>query len=166
MVEGEEESEDESDDSDDEEVDEDAIARRRELMRQRALYKAQAGDVQEEMLPRDEEKSGPESEEEETSEEETDSEEEEGARLKPVFVRAKDRLTIQEREREEAKARQLEKEAARAAEERRRQTLRMVEDEVRKVNMAERAADDGEGLNFEEVNTDDESDVGRPSGWS
>ena len=45
----EEESEDESDDSDDsddEEVDEDAIARRRELMRQRALYKAQAGDIQ------------------------------------------------------------------------------------------------------------------------
>ena len=46
------------------------------------------------------------------------------------YFRAKDRLTIQEREREEAKARQLEKEAARAAEERRRQTLRMVEDEV------------------------------------
>jgi hypothetical protein len=38
--------------------------------------------------------------------------------------RAKDRLTIQEREREEAKAKQAEKEAARAAEERRRQTLR------------------------------------------
>jgi len=163
-VESEDESDD-SDDSDDEEVDEDAIARRRELMRQRALYKAQAGDVQEEMLPRDEEKSGPESEEEETSEEETDSEEEEGARLKPVFVRAKDRLTIQEREREEAKARQLEKEAARAAEERRRQTLRMVEDEVRKVNMAERAADDGEGLNFEEVNTDDENDEIEYEGW-
>ena len=46
------------------------------------------------------------------------------------LFRAKDRLTIQEREREEAKARQLEKEAARAAEDRRRQTLRMVEDEV------------------------------------
>ena len=40
-------------------------------------------------------------------------------------------MTIQEREREEARARQLEKEAARAAEDRRRQTLRMVEDEVR-----------------------------------
>ena len=39
-------------------------------------------------------------------------------------------MTIQEREREEARARHLEKEAARAAEERRRQTLRMVEDEV------------------------------------
>jgi hypothetical protein len=40
------------------------------------------------------------------------------------LFRAKDRLTIQEREREEAKARQAEREAARAAEERRRQTLR------------------------------------------
>jgi hypothetical protein len=40
------------------------------------------------------------------------------------ICRAKDRLTIQEREREEAKAKQAEKEAARAAEERRRQTLR------------------------------------------
>ena len=39
-------------------------------------------------------------------------------------------MTIQEREREEAKARQLEKEATRAAEDRRRQTLRIVEDEV------------------------------------
>ncbi len=47
-----------------------------------------------------------------------------------IYSRAKDRLTIQEREREEAKARQLEKEAIRAAEDRRRQTLRIVEDEV------------------------------------
>ena len=39
-------SSDDSSDSDDSDLDEDAIARRRELMRQRALYKAQAGDVQ------------------------------------------------------------------------------------------------------------------------
>ena len=38
-------------------------------------------------MRKEDEKSGPESEDEETSEEETDSEEEEGARLKPVFVR-------------------------------------------------------------------------------
>ena len=38
------ESEEDSDSSD-EELDEEAIARRRELMRQRALYKAQAGDA-------------------------------------------------------------------------------------------------------------------------
>ena len=50
--------------------------------------------------------------------------------MKPVFVRAKDRLTIQEREREELKAKQAERELAKMAEERRRQTLRMVEAEV------------------------------------
>jgi len=157
-----------SDDSDssDEEMDEDAIIRRRELMRQRALAKAQMGVKQEEVLEKEEEKSGPEDEEEgETTEEETDSEEEEqGARLKPVFVRAKDRLTIQEREREEMKARHAEREAARAAEDRRRQTLRMVEDEVRKSTMAERKAD-GDTLGMEEVVTDDENDEVEYETW-
>ena len=52
--------------------------------------------------------------------------------MKPVFVRAKDRLTIQEREREELKAKQAERELAKMGEERRRQTLRMVEAEVNK----------------------------------
>jgi len=164
--ESDDDDDDESDDSDssDEDLDEDAIARRRELMRQRALYRAQAGEVVEEVMTKEEEKSGPDSDEEETSEEETDSEEEEGARLKPVFVRAKDRLTIQEREREEQKARQLEKEMARAAEERRRQTLRMVEDEVRKTTMAERMVND-EGLGMEEVVTDDENDEIEYEAW-
>ena len=78
-------------------MDEDAIQRRRDLMRQKAALKAQAGIVAQEVLAKEEERSGGEEdeEEEESSEEETDSEEEEGARLKPVFVRAKDRLTIQ-----------------------------------------------------------------------
>jgi len=160
----EDESDDDSDSSDDEELDEEAISRRRELMRQRALYKAQAGDVQEEVMTKEDEKSGPDSEEEETSEEETDSEDEEGARLKPVFVRAKDRLTIQEREREEARQRQVEKEAARAAEERRRQTLRIVEDEVRKSTMAEQATPE-EGLGFQEIVTDDENDEIEYEAW-
>ena len=76
--------------SGDEELDEDAILRRRELMRQRALAKAQIGLGQEEIMDKEDEKSGTEEEEEESSEEETtDSEEEEGARLKPVFVRKK-----------------------------------------------------------------------------
>ena len=80
--------------SSDEEMDEDAIQRRRDLMRQKTALKAQAGMTAQEILAKEEEKSGGE-EEEESSEEETDSEEEEGARLRPVFVRAKDRLTIQ-----------------------------------------------------------------------
>ena len=82
--------------SSDEEMDEDAIQRRRDLMRQKTALKAQAGMTAQEIPAKEEEKSGGEDEEEEeSSEEETDSEEEEGARLKPVFVRAKDRLTIQ-----------------------------------------------------------------------
>ena len=48
---------------------------------------------------------------------------------------------MQEREREELKARQAEREAQRMAEERRRQSVRMVEMEVRKANIAERKAD-------------------------
>jgi len=159
---------DDSDDSDtsDEEMDEDAITRRRELMRQKAIAKAQMGVKQEEVLEKEEERSGPEDEEEgETTEEETDSEEEEqGARLKPVFVKAKDRLTIQEREREEMKARHAEREAARAAEDRRRQTLRMVEDEVRKSTMAERK-EDGEPMGMDEVKTDDENDEVEYEAW-
>merc|ERR1719228_1398452 len=136
-------SSDDSSDSDDSDLDEDAIARRRELMRQRALYKAQAGDVQEEAMRKEDEKSDSESDgDEESSEEETDSDQEDGARLKPVFVRAKDRLTIQEREREEARARQLEKEAT----------------------MAERATDN-DLLGFEEVVTDEENDEIEYEAW-
>jgi len=164
-----EESEDDDDDSDDsdsdDEMDEQAVQRRRDLMRQRAVAKAQMGVKQEELLAKEEEKEGSE-EEEESSEEETDSEEEEQeARLKPVFVRAKDRLTIQEREREEMKARQAEREAQKLAEERRRQSLRMVESEVRKTQIAERKAADGETVGFDEINTDDENDEVEYETW-
>ena len=70
-------------------MDEEAIQRRRDLMRQRALTKAQIGLGTEEVLEREEEKSEEEDDEDETSEEESSEEEEEGARLKPVFVRKK-----------------------------------------------------------------------------
>jgi len=160
-----EDEDDESSSSSDEDLDEDAIQRRRELMRQRALAKAQIGAGQEEVMDKEEEKSGPEeSDEEETEESETDSEEEEGARLKPVFVRSKDRLTIQEREKEEMKQRQVEREATRMKEERRRQTLRMVEDEVRKSSNAEKAtANDPQGL--DQIITDDENDEVEYEAW-
>merc|ERR1719373_1035727 len=158
------EEDSEDSDSDDDEMDEDTVSRRRELMRQRALAQAQMGMKQEELLAKEEEKSGSD-DEEETSEEETESEEEEQeARLKPVFVRAKDRLTIQEREQEEQKARQAEREAARAAEERRRQSVRMVEEEVRKTTMAERKAD-GDTVGFDDINTDDENDEVESEAW-
>merc|ERR1712060_501623 len=62
------------------------------------------------------------------------------------------------------KDRHAEREAARAAEDRRRQTLRMVEDEVRKSTMAERKAD-GDTLGMEEVVTDDENDEVEYETW-
>ncbi len=105
-------------------MDEEAIQRRRDLMRQRALAKAQIGLGPEEVMEKEEEKegAGKDSDDEETSEEETtDSEdEEEGAMLKPVFVRKGDRLTVQEREKEEAKEREAERQANLLAEQRKR----------------------------------------------
>lgn len=161
----EDDDDEESSSSSDEDLDEEAIMRRRELMRQRAVTKAQIGVGQEEVMDKEEEKSGPEeSEEEETEESETDSEEEEGARLKPVFVRAKDRLTIQEREREDAKAKLAEREASKIKDERRKQSHRMVEEEVRKTTMTEKAtANDPMGL--DQIITDDENDEVEYEAW-
>lgn len=54
-----------------------------------------------------------------------ESEEEVGPRLKPVFVRKKDRVTVLEREREALKKKQMELEAKKMAEERRKYTLKV-----------------------------------------
>lgn len=53
------------------------------------------------------------------------SDEETGPRLKPIFVRKKERVTILEKEKEEVKQKQLEYEQKKLAEERRRATLRV-----------------------------------------
>ena len=163
----------ESEDSDtsgdeDDEMDEEAVQRRRDLMRQRALARAQIGVGQEEVMEKEDEQADltEEEEGEETSEEETtDSEEgEEGARLKPVFVRKKDRLTVQEKEKEEAKQRQLEHEAQEATKARRRETLRMVESTIKK-DILERKEKDTDPQGLHEVNTDDENEEVEYESW-
>jgi microfibrillar-associated protein 1 len=56
----------------------------------------------------------------------TDSEEEDlGPRLKPVFVRKRDRLTVAEKEKLAEKERLAEIEAKRAADERKRQSVKV-----------------------------------------
>lgn len=146
-------------DSDVEELDDEEIERRRLMLRQRALARAQ----EEELLDLEEEGHSDEGESEDSEYEEyTESEEEDtGPRLKPVFVRKRDRVTIQERERLALKEKELEHEAKRIAEERRRTTLKIVEDETKKELMEEKRVDDSEDW----VNTDDENDEAAYEAW-
>ncbi|QQP40394.1 Uncharacterized protein FKW44_014415, partial [Caligus rogercresseyi] len=155
----------------DAELDEEGISRRRELMRQRALMKAQIQE-KEEIMEVEEERSGEEggkhdsgsssSEEEEDTTD--DSDDSEGPKLKPIFVRKRDRLTLEEREKEASKARVAEKEAAALAEVRRRQTIKMVEDDVRR-EFVSRKAKANDPIGLDEVNTEDENEEIEYEAW-
>lgn len=150
----------ESDSESEDEVDEDELALRRLNLRQRALQKIQ----QEEELLGKEDEGSEESSEEESSEysEETDSEEE-GPRLKPVFVRKKDRVTIHQKEQQQAKFKQQEVENRKRVEERRRETLRMIEQEHRQAATLRNALDNNDPMNA--INTDDEADDAEYEAW-
>ncbi|KAI9556968.1 hypothetical protein GHT06_016762 [Daphnia sinensis] len=127
-----------------EDLDEDDIERRRMIARQKAVIKQQ----EEELLAREEEKESEEEEDDEASEYEeyTDSEEETGPRLKPIFVSKKERITIAEKEKELQKQKLMELEAKKLAEERRRYTLKVVEEEVRKEMQAKDEKDLESGI--------------------
>ncbi|XP_063043927.1 microfibrillar-associated protein 1 [Engraulis encrasicolus] len=118
------------DEEEEEEVDDEEIERRRAMMRQRATERK--NEEMEIMEVEEEGKSGEESESESEYEEYTDSEDEAEPRLKPVFIRKKDRVTVAEREAEEVKQKELEVEAKKQQEERRRYTLKIVEEEAKK----------------------------------
>jgi len=165
-------AEEESSD-DDEELDDEEIENRRALLRQRARMRV---NEKEELLAvptadeiqQDKEKEKEEEEDEEyTTDDEseyTDSEDDDGPRLKPVFVRKKDRLTIQEREKEEQRQEQLKIEAKKAAEERRKYTLKLVEQEARaEVEGVEKEIDVDSALMS--VNSDDENDEAEYELW-
>uniref|UniRef100_A0A8C2D102 Microfibril associated protein 1 n=1 Tax=Cyprinus carpio TaxID=7962 RepID=A0A8C2D102_CYPCA len=123
------EREESSEDEEEEEVDDE---RRRAMMRQRAQERKNEEMEVLEVEVEEEGKSGEESESESEYEEYTDSEDETEPRLKPVFIRKKDRVTVAEREAEEQRQKELEIEAKKQVEERRRYTLKIVEEEAKK----------------------------------
>lgn len=117
-------------DSSESELSDTQVENRRQRLRQKVLQQQRK---EEEILVKEEEKQSESSDSEETESEETESEEEENEpRLKPLFVSKRDRATIAEKEKEIQRQKQMEHEAKRMAKERRRQTLRMVEESVKK----------------------------------
>lgn len=129
--------EDASDD-DEEELNEDEIESRRQRLRQRVMEKQNDEELLAQLPDEEEERNEATNlktisdEEEYTSESEYSDSEDEGPRLKPVFIRKKDRLTIKEKEEEEEKQRQLEMQAKKQAEERKRYAAKLVEIEMRR----------------------------------
>lgn len=151
-----------SDSSEDEELSDSEIEKRREALKQRVLSKK---DTEEELIQGEEEERSCESSEESSDYEEyTDSEEETGPRLKPVFVCKRDRITVMEKEKEATRQKQAEAEAKKLAEERKRQTLRMVEETVRKETQIGKGNVEQESR-LNDVCTDDENDEVEYEAW-
>ncbi|XP_026478530.1 microfibrillar-associated protein 1-like [Ctenocephalides felis] len=153
--------------TDEEDLSDDEIERRRRALRERMLAKRRAEEeaaAAAEAAEKDSSGSSSESYEEYTTDESDDDEENEtGPRLKPVFVSRKDRVTLIEREKEAQKQKQLEQEAKRHAEERKRQTLRMVEESIRKdIQESKNSTTDPR---LEDVNTDDDNDELEFEAW-
>lgn len=160
QVESEEDRKDDDSEEDEGDLSDEEIERRRQLLRQKLLCKKETEEL--EVLDKEEENKSAESEEESSEYEEyTDSEEETGPRLKPVFVRKKDRITVIEKEKEAQKQKQAELESKRMAEERRRHTLKMIEEDIRK----EAALKAGDEPKLADVNTDDENDEVEYEAW-
>jgi len=148
--------------AEEEDFDEEAAARRREMLKAKARFTTKQ---ERDLLDFEEEEEAEEEDEEEESseyeEDSDDSDEEAGQRLKPVFVRKKDRVTIQERERIEEESSMTEEKHKKILDERKRQSTRLVKDIIGEELKEEQGVEKLEEL----VITDDENDEEEYEAW-
>ena len=136
--------------------------RRRQKLKEEILKKQQQR-VEEELLQREEENKSESSSEESSEYEETESDEENEPRIKPQFVRKTDRSTIIEKEQDLLREKaNMEREARYHAKERRRNTLKLVEESIKKDLESQKKEKDP---HINDVKTDDENDEVEYEAW-
>uniref|UniRef100_A0A914CFL4 Micro-fibrillar-associated protein 1 C-terminal domain-containing protein n=1 Tax=Acrobeloides nanus TaxID=290746 RepID=A0A914CFL4_9BILA len=150
----------ENEDLDDED-DEDERERRRQLIKSYTKRREE-----EELMAKqqDAEDVSEESEEESTEEEESESEDDTVPRLKPVFVRKRDRVTLIEAEKEKERLEQERLEEEKHREERKRQSVKLLEETIRREQEMERAKKEDQ-VDLASVNTDDENEEIAYESW-
>jgi microfibrillar-associated protein 1 len=146
----------EESENEDDEVDEEERARRRLELKKNALKRQEelmAVEEDHKESGSDDDSKSDDSDDDDDDDDDDDEEDEMAPRLKPIFVRKSDRVTIQEKEKELEKETQIKLERARLHQETKKETRKMIE-KAAKESLAEKETDENVKCDFE---TDDEN---------